>query len=459
MASWIAVIQDLGSGPFPKGTRSLHQKGKSIHWKSYLGAEDYHFENGKLHVPRGRYVLLSACRKNEWATEKILNGKSRGVFTFCLLKALSKGKRNWSLHSLYTKTKAHVRQLSRQQNPQIESSHPSDLYRSISGDFITNHKLRFLVYFDRKKGWIIELGFLHGFRKISNPDYTINLFTDDFSNKLLRTSKVEEVFFDHTTINGMEGMDINRQYSANLSKHLLPNWKLFAADFMEQKNWLFAKNWHFLKQFSNTDSGIKPTELSIEFYKVLESAVGFQRVLNEQKQDLSRPILLHYGCRLNSEDDKWECEVPRFRLKIGNPENNNRKLWYSLLFLGANYSISNELLPLADLAPGQSLWIERNTPNSKFPSTLIPMHIDSLYLQQGIDEIEEYFKLIISTEEFDTNSLNQMAYPLNEPEATRATKNERPHLDLSTNDWIVFDFSVKVIHKHYSAETYPTEVS
>ncbi len=64
--------------------------------------------------------------------------------------------------------------------------------------------------------------------------------------------------------------------------------------------------------------------------------------------------------------------LPALQLRIRNT--GHRPLWVGLLYLGADFSITNALLPKEALGPGETIWALDT--NSGYPFRTIPLRID-----------------------------------------------------------------------------------
>jgi hypothetical protein len=79
-------------------------------------------------LPRGRHVVMAACRDHETAKEYPLeNGQRRGAFSRFLLEALTQANGNLSYRDLFQQTNALVRSNVVAQSPQLEATEATDL--------------------------------------------------------------------------------------------------------------------------------------------------------------------------------------------------------------------------------------------------------------------------------------------------------------------------------------------
>ncbi|MBC7773947.1 MAG: hypothetical protein H7246_00810, partial [Phycisphaerae bacterium] len=156
-------------------------------------------------------------------------------------------------------------------------------------------------------------------------------------------------------------------------------------------------NWHQTLTLSNPETSIRDAEISIELLQLKEA-----RKDHEMDNDVplasvdwrANPAVFSYF----QKDLK-----PAFQLKLNNT--GPRALWVSILYLGSDFSITNQLLPKALLDAGQEIWVQEIVRGQSFRT--IPLQIEGKQLSQGITSVDEYMKVIISTEELNTDFYHQ----------------------------------------------------
>ena len=207
--------------------------------------------------------------------------------------------------------------------------------------------------------------------------------------------------------------------------------------------------WLQIKNLNNPRSFIEDRDLEMEFYRVLETTDDF---LHAAKQELvedftKNAVHLEYHLNPNEPDPQFQWEEPSFRLKLKNPEHNFRPLWVSVLLLGSDFSIKNELRPPQQLKPGEEVWMESFDTDYQVFTKVIPLNLDDFHEAKGLNSITEYFKIILSTEQLDTFIFNQDGLVLN-PDAQRITRGQgrrSRRKPVDNTDWKAIDFAVKVI--------------
>ncbi|HEY4048406.1 MAG TPA: caspase family protein [Acidobacteriaceae bacterium] len=113
-------------------------------------------------LPRGRHVVLSACRNDEEAKETSIDGAARGLFSLFLSQALADARAGRTYRDIYKRVNAFVRARSDRQSPVIEATDTADLDKPFLGGAIRAHVPYFTVSFDKVDGWIIDGGAVHG---------------------------------------------------------------------------------------------------------------------------------------------------------------------------------------------------------------------------------------------------------------------------------------------------------
>ena len=101
----------------------------------------------------------------------------------------------------------------------------------------------------------------------------------------------------------------------------------------------------------------------------------------------------------NSETGRWKEPILKFQLT----NHSDRRLYCALLELGSSYYVSPELIPGEWLGPGEKIWAR------PYGSDILHPTIDDVLWQQGVTEIRDTYKVIVSTEEFDASLLYQDA--------------------------------------------------
>ncbi len=500
-----------------KGARNYN---KARSWRDYYGAENFYLNKGKITVPQGRYISLSACRNDQQAQEKYIDEKFQGVFTHILVKTLKKYKKSISYQELIDQMAIKVRSEAYSQNPQLSALLDEDLnclFLSGNQRFDINNPIVFFNKNDREGmpiGWVLNKGSIHGVKKnIDGNQNGVWLYEEEIkegngllNGKTAAKGKLVEIFPNFTTVFLPEELDRKKEYRVGfLDRFITPinieinpgidhetlislKIKFYSTPFVTLKdspnsysyfidvehNQFVVKNmnkglqcftgiagisdlgikhlieclrriasWHNLKELVNSNNSIDKNDLKLDFYHVIEPGFNFMEAVKEigiPNILEESPVLEHI---INSDNDylvdSQNVEGSLFKLKITNLSQS--RLWVSTLYLGSDYSITNSLMPIEAIDSGESKWLEYYE-SSQFKSTkLIPLHIEDTFLRQGIYSITENFKIIASTQEFETFTLNQNAV-FNVK--NRLLGYRHPRFNFTPKDWLTLDFSVKL---------------
>ncbi len=407
--------------------------------EDFLGFETYEpGADGSLTPPRASHVLLSAALSNQEAKEISANGQSRGVFTFSVLEALQMAGEPPTYADVVSWAAMRVRGLVMQQTPLLETGHSKDKNLTFLTAEPVKPSTRRLMAFDQEKGWITDGGLLEG--------STIALQPED----MLEPLTLGESGFNLTFVEGTEKLNPKRVYpvkviapamqpleliftseASQFGKEMLS--RLYAAgDYpqlnfssttatpcrihaRDQKWWVslpydehplfppvgpfndangqeFLRKLMQLPQWLHTLRLINPyahilkDEFSLHLYPVDVPHLPDSAV-NEKEADWTRPLQLHY----TKHDGQWHA--PAFRLKIRNT--GTRNLWVSVLHFDSNLNVSNGLLPGAEIAPNNEVWLE--CPAGNHFTRTIQASIPHAYLHHSICQVHEYLKVVIST--------------------------------------------------------------
>lgn len=125
---------------------------------------------------QGRHILMAACEDRDTAKELTINGKKRGIFSYCLLETLKRpGKLTY--RELWQDTKNAVSRelvkISRTQFPQLEVT-PPDIGNLLFLDgAIAERASYFTVHYDKGLGWVIDGGAVHGVQSPAGEETTL----------------------------------------------------------------------------------------------------------------------------------------------------------------------------------------------------------------------------------------------------------------------------------------------
>ncbi len=163
------------------------------------------------------------------------------------------------------------------------------------------------------------------------------------------------------------------------------------ADFFLKQIETVAK-WEQVRLLDNPETGIGPEEIQLEFYIITAPGDYAENAPKELADWWNHPVLA-YGRR----GEAWY--YPAFQLKVRN--SGLRPFWFSALFLCSDFSITNRLLPKQLLEPGQEDWARMVA--GAYSNATIPVLVEDILYQQDIQVIDEHLKVIITTEEPNTD--------------------------------------------------------
>lgn len=434
-----------------------------------LGFEDYTKVSENQYTPRhGRHILLAASRDNQTAKEVYINNERRGIFTYCLIDALKKAQGQITYSTLINKVRLRIRNIVKAQSPQILATIPTDKNRYfLTGKNRTSGK-QSLAYWDKNaKEWRVNIGDMYG---MLTKDINVDELVFSLLNQPIKL-KAKKIFANYTVVHekdelekakvypvqltsqptspilvglkserGNQGIDFFKQTLKELSStyfsltdnsheasylvHIEKNvWSLKNSanltvpifpsisnptnqaiiHFVNDLETIFR--WINNLEIQHLDTRIREDELEIQLYKVLDYDAtndNSPAKLIDWQQPNNFPYTRKHG--------NWE--EPSFRLCIRNVS--HRKLWVSVCYFGADFSIQNNLLDIQELQPNEETWAFLVDKDGHRTRT-IPLWIDDYHSQNGKTYIEEYLKLFICTEEFSTDHFNQDGLPSKSP--------------------------------------------
>ncbi|KAB8317120.1 caspase family protein [Tolypothrix campylonemoides VB511288] len=411
----------------------------------------------KFSLPKGEYILLAACRDNEKAREHY--SQERGVFSYFLIDSLQK---NGSLtyRDLFKRTNALVRSFYPNQSPQIEATNSSYLDQPFLGGTITKRQPYFTVTYHGINGWSMDGGAVHGIVRGSGNEKTrLAIFPLDTENinqlsSAIAVAEITEVLaqLSKITISGeREELDPELTYKAVITN--LPLSCLKVCFEGEESGIYFAR-----EAIQKVCFGERPSLYVCEVYEssqadfylqafhdqylitrasdcrqLISPIAGFNfesafcaiqalehiaRWMNVAT--LSSPAngriqadavrmqiyqekseIQDYQIRLEYQINDGKLQPPAIRIKLTNTS--GKALYCVLLDLTERFAIS--AIPFAGgqigiwLQPGQEAWA--------LEGKSIPVSIPQNLWKQGVTEYKDILKLIVSTDEFDGNLLEQ----------------------------------------------------
>lgn len=180
---------------------------------------------------RAKHVLLSGCRANETSKEILHQGIPRGAMSAALETALSTSGDALTYREIHRQVSATVRNLVRQQSPQLETSSASDLDQPFLGGAVTALPSWFVVTHEGS-GWTMDGGLVHGVGAPIRDEVTKVAVTDPADpTTVAATADVTQVRAGDSTLEVTSGdLDLSRSYRATLTSTPLPPLLIRIAD-------------------------------------------------------------------------------------------------------------------------------------------------------------------------------------------------------------------------------------
>lgn len=410
-------------------------------------------------LPRGRHILLAACRDRETAKEYNVGGQRRGVFSYFLLDTLKKANGSLTYKDVFKRTSALVHSKVTAQSPQLEATVLDDLEQPFLGGAISPHKPYLTVSYHKDYEWVIDGGAVHGIPQPSGDETTLlALFPFNNSPEQMQElsagigkARVMKVMpqLSKIQISGVENLTEDMTFKAVVTSLSLPpkgvlitgeepGVKLARAALLEigpenqpslylqevvtpenAEFKLLACNEQYLITRSGDDC---PLVAQIQGYTELNALQAIERLEHITRWtnivELSSPatgsiqtdalqmVIYQQGqevkdaqINLQYQQQNGEWKGPTFKVKLKNIS--NQELFCALLDLTDRYAVSPELLETGGvwLKPGEEAWALGG-------EDIYPTVPQKLW-KQGITQIQDILKLIVSTAEFDATLLRQ----------------------------------------------------
>lgn len=438
------------------GVRTLHDMGDPLPAEQFLGIGYYKkTSGGQLSPPLGRRIHLAAARDTELAKEVNAGGQPRGIFTYCLIEALNAVGPIISYADLLNRVNLRIRNAVADQSAQLDATFTEDRNRGFLFSRVDAERPAYLIAWDKKmNAWMLNAGALHGIPAVDTDARTELELSDEG-----HIVTIEKVLPNCSRVSGMDGYDTKRAYAAEMRRRAKPKlalafapgsdpegvsilldynqrhssgmfefsdtiWKndflvharegayflsrshdftpLFqrttgyteasAADFLKKLD--KVANWQQLLDLNNPGTNIGYSEIEIELYRVTEPGNETDDAPVERVDWQAGPAVYTYTNATIK---------PAFQLKLRNT--GHRPIWVSMLYLGNDFSITNQLLPKVLLGSGQEMWVQEIFKGQTYRT--IPLRIDEIFHRQGITAVDEYMKILHSTEELNTDMYYQ----------------------------------------------------
>lgn len=414
-------------------------------------------------IPKGRHVLLAACRDYQTAKEYYGGDKHRGSFSYFLMDTLSKtnGKK-LTYRDLFGRTNALVRSKVADQSPQLEVNDPEDDNKFFLDGAIAELEPYFIVKNDKSYGWVISGGAVHGVQPPQDGETTLlALFPFDANiddlrdpSKSVGTAKITQVLPTKSKID-IEGVQnlagdgtsfkavvtslplpslgvyfegdeagITQAREALLtagpnsnqpSPYIREEQELAKAQFRllcRNEQYLIARptdDRPLVEQIDgytpeNADKAIKRLEHISRWTTIAElsNTATTQIKAGDVKMELiftDKELSQSKQMRLQYNYNDGNWQPPEFKLKLTN--NSKNPLYFALVNLSDNFAIS---------APFFQTGSVRLNPTEEalaLDGQDLTLQVPDELWEQGITEYKDIIKLIVSNDEFDARLLTQ----------------------------------------------------
>jgi pimeloyl-ACP methyl ester carboxylesterase len=461
--------------------------------------------------PRGRHVALAAASASETAKELRIGTTTRGAFTYNLISLLEQYHGQISYSQLISNLKVQVKNYVERQSPQIDASEDGDKNRLFLGKAPKHRPPTYTVNYDKKGGhWTINAGAMHNWP--SNRAAEIEL--EVTVNGKLLPLQVTEVDIMHSELADNAALDKSKSYLATLKKipitllqlafdpdsdgtgvamikqalqdrpstyyELTDNnqqadyWiraidNTFQLTFPGEDRPVFRRlhdytndnavifltdtesvaHWHHVKSIANPRTTLQRKEYDIELLRVDQpGAWENDDDCAATKVDWREEVVFNYDYDASKEGNaKWL--QPAFRMKVKNT--GQRTLYFSSVNMQADYAIKNKFMAMEVLQPGEQAWLlDRLSSGQTFKC--IPLSVDDAFLAHGVNEITDYIKVFVSTQELSTDDFNQDALEMDNPtrNTKRAGRSEASHPP--QHDWAVEDIIMKTVRPSHEVQ-------
>jgi hypothetical protein len=158
---------------------------------SYLGGYYSALADARtpLSVPAGRHILLAACERGQLAQE----ADGSGVFTSTLIEVLNKSGGDLTYADLFVRCRAAVRSRAFDQDPQFETYGGFDAYAGFLARTATHSsRARYLVFCDLGT-WTVECGAITGLPADAETAVTLALYPEDAATVPVGTARAVQV--------------------------------------------------------------------------------------------------------------------------------------------------------------------------------------------------------------------------------------------------------------------------
>lgn len=427
-------------------------------------------EEKQLIIPEGRHIHLSAAQSFQLAKETQLGGTRRGVFTYSLLEVLQNAQGPLSYGDVIRRVRGLVTKRTYDQSPQIFASHASDMDKVFLDGSATTAADYYSMTYDRAKGWSIDAGAVHGIvaGRPGGESTVLTLFPDSASveemkdeSRSLGEATVSQVNPSNSVVlpRTSPPLKTDQAYRVRVVSTPVDPLQVFFtgtdADGISTAIRVFAETeTPYLEAVGNLgECDYKVVAKAGLGYLITRKADGDDQPLVEQIlgfSDASAAKLVEYlehiahwertldltnpASSIFSEAVRIELyppegntpifagpngiefsysaadlpdNLPGFRVKVVNTS--HQRLYCALLYMSSQFEVN------VGLMAGGGLWLDPGAEAWAVSGQVIRAKIADELLAFGKNLASEYFKVIVSTDEYDATLLRQEQLGLPRP--------------------------------------------
>ncbi|MUG94123.1 caspase family protein [Scytonema sp. UIC 10036] len=482
---------------------------------------------------QGKHIAIAACRSDETAKEYTGDdGQRRGAFSYFLTETLKKTNSGISYRDLVRNVNALAIGQVKEQSPQIEATDAEELNQLFLGGAIDERSQYFtLSYNTKQKSWVIDSGALHGIPNSSKGGDTLLAIFPVGSNaeelhqlqNAIAEAKVTNVLpqMSQVEITRDSGLSQNQAYWAVITSLPLAPLKVYIQDDTGEKTgielarqahkeaglnqnpslyvelvdspkdayctlsadngqyWIKKDNRALVAPIPEQSDRVGYTsDRALKAIQRLEHIARWNNILTLESppKSLIKPDQIEMSVQILSgqdvsaspngvekrvqytyEDAEWKAPV--IQIKLTN--NSSRTLYCNVLELSESYGV---YLPFFDERSSISI------PAYASIESECEFYIPDDFLERGVTEYKEIFKLIVSTAEFDAGVLEQDG--LNPPPQTRSlglpdstfnllldrvNTREPGNSSRKLDDWMTKSIAVTIVHPQDAVQIQPNK--
>lgn len=463
--------------------RLTHEVATERPLESYLDGYYASLKSSKqpLSIPTSKHILLAACERTELAQE---SPDRSGVFTSTLIEVLEKSGGDLTYSDLFVRCRAAVRSRAENQNPQFEAYENFNATSGFLGRKASQSGRRFSVYFDNGK-WKVECGAIHGMPTESEKPVALALYPENDQAHLAGTASTVQVGAQKSDLELGFKSDESVRYRAEITSLPLPALPVFfkgdANDAAVLQKAL-ADDRTANVMLTDVEEGaryalaveggnllLKQRELDLMIQgadakggKVQDAAATLLPVLKQVAQWERSLALQNRGTQMDPSqvdfvfselrDDGSEFEYP-----AGDVTLDFAKIGRDWKGIRGKLKVRNRTpqtlhMVLAYFSTAYGIHVLRNEPIAAGDATVTLWGDDPkdyFYLEDGVNESIENFKLIVSTEKVDDFLLSQDEVAIGKmASGTRAIGSVKPMTKLvRENEWFTKSVRIKVTRR------------